>query len=72
MCGLVESLDWAGMPVAEFCTSGSSGIGDAHAELADLAGDAVTWLDQRRFETGTGYDDVAAWVQDVLGAYNGE
>ena len=65
MCTLLEGSDLSGKKVAEFCTSGSSGIEGAAPEFQSLAPNAI-WIGEQRFEAGASDDEVAAWA-DSLG-----
>ena len=65
MCTLLEGSDLSGKKVAEFCTSGSSGIEGASSELEGLAPGAE-WVGAQRFAAGASESDVAAWT-DSLG-----
>lgn len=65
MCTLLEGADLAGKRVAEFCTSGSSGIDGAAVEFQGLAPDA-DWIGARRFAAGASESEVAGWI-DSLG-----
>jgi len=64
MCTLLEGADLTGKNVAEFCTSGSSGIEDASAELEGLAPGA-NWIGAMRFAAGTPESEVANWVDSL-------
>ena len=61
----LESYDFSGKTIIPFCTSHSSGIGSSATNLHSLASDA-TWLDGRRFSSGTSQSAVDEWV-DSLG-----
>ena len=61
----LESYDFSGKTIIPFCTSHSSGIGSSATNLHSLASDA-TWLDGRRFSSGTSQSTVDEWV-DSLG-----
>lgn len=65
ICTLLEGSDLSGKKVAEFCTSGSSGVEGATGELQGLAPNAE-WVGAQRFAAGTGESEVAAWA-DSLG-----
>ena len=64
MCTLLESADLTGKKVAEFCTSGSSGIEEAAAELEGLA-PGVNWIGAMRFAAGAPESEVAGWVDSL-------
>lgn len=64
ICTLLESVNLAGKTVAEFCTSGSSGIEEANAELMELAPSA-RWIGAHRFAAGTPDEEVADWVASL-------
>lgn len=57
----LESYDFAGKTIVPFCTSGSSPIGSSATNLHNLASGA-TWLDGKRFGSGTSSEDIRAWV----------
>ena len=61
ICTLLESGDLSGKVVAEFCTSGGSGVEEANAELKALVPDAK-WIGARRFAAGTSDEEVADWA----------
>ena len=65
ICTLLEGSDLSGKKVAEFCTSGSSGVEGASGELQGLAPNAE-WVGAQRFAAGAGESEVAAWA-DSLG-----
>ena len=65
ICTFLESYDFSGKTIIPFCTSHSSGIGSSATNLYSLASDA-TWLDGRRFSSGTSQSAVDEWV-DSLG-----
>ena len=64
MCTLLESSDLSGKKVAEFCTSGSSGVEEASAELEELAPGA-DWVGARRFAAGASESEVAEWADSL-------
>lgn len=64
ICTLLESSDLSGKSVAEFCTSGSSGIDEASAELMALVPNA-NWIGSRRFAAGASDEEVADWVTSL-------
>ncbi len=64
ICNLLESGGMSGKTVAEFCTSGSSGIEGANAELKEIVPDA-NWIGARRFAAGTPDAEVADWVASL-------
>lgn len=64
MCTLLEGADLAGKNVAEFCTSGSSGIEEAAAELEGLAPGA-NWIGAMRFAAGAPESEVSSWVDSL-------
>ena len=65
ICTLLEAANLSGKVVAEFCTSGSSGVEGATGELQSLASGS-TWIGARRFAAGVAEAEVAEWV-DSLG-----
>lgn len=64
MCTLLDEADFTGKKVAEFCTSGSSGVEGAAAELEELAPDA-DWIGARRFAAGASETEVANWADSL-------
>lgn len=64
MCTLLGGADLSGRKVAEFCTSGSSGIEGAAAELQGLAPGA-DWIGARRFAAGVSESEVAGWIDSL-------
>lgn len=64
ICTLLESADLTGKAVAEFCTSGSSGIEGAAAELQEIAPEAQ-WIGARRFAASAPEDEMAEWTDSL-------
>jgi len=66
MLTLVESAaeGLAGKQVANFCTSGSSGIDSAADELMEALPDA-TWGEGCRFEVDAAADEIVAWAHEL-------
>lgn len=64
ICTFLESYDFSGKTIAELCTSGSSGIDDAQAELKQICPSA-NWLAGKRFETGATQAEVADWLNGL-------
>ena len=64
MCTLLENANLSGKKVAEFCTSGSSGVEGAAAELEKLA-PAASWIGARRFAAGASESELADWVDSL-------
>jgi hypothetical protein len=66
MCTLFEqnAAALAGKRLADFCTSGGSGIGRATDELKGIVPDAE-WGVGRRFEASASAEEVAAWAQGL-------
>lgn len=62
----LESCDWSGKTLATFCTSASSGLGSSAENLKASALGNPNWLESRRFSIGTGADEMAAWLQQIL------
>jgi len=58
-----ESYDWDGKSVAEFCTSGSSGIEGARSEL-ESAAEGAEWIDAQRFASDASEKTIAGWLED--------
>ncbi|MBQ3302828.1 MAG: hypothetical protein IJH04_11925 [Eggerthellaceae bacterium] len=63
-CTLIESVDFAGKKVAEFCTSGSSGVEGAAAELEGMLPGA-DWIGAKRFAAGASDSDIANWLDSL-------
>lgn len=61
----MESYDFSGKTLANFCTSGGSGINTSTENLKALATDA-NWLDGKRFSGSNDTDEIQKWV-DSLG-----
>ena len=62
--GFIEANDFTGKTVIPFCTSSSSGLGESGELLAEMAGTG-DWQEGRRFPSGAGESDVAAWVESL-------
>lgn len=60
----MESYDFSGKTIVNFCTSGGSEIGTATDNLKALSLGA-NWLEGHRFETGVSSDDVQAWLDKL-------
>lgn len=60
----VEAIDFDGVTVIPFCTSGSSGIGDSAKTLEQNAGSG-TWLAGERFAAGTSEDELRIWIESL-------
>ena len=60
----VEAIDFDGVTVIPFCTSGSSGIGDSAKNLEQNAGSG-TWLDGMRFSAGASEDELKSWIESL-------
>ena len=60
----LESYNFSGKTIIPFCTSGSSGIGSSATNLHSLANGA-TWLDGRRFGSGTSRDTMIEWLNGL-------
>ena len=56
-----EQADLTGKTVAVFFTSGGSGLGTSMQHLEEQAG-AGTWLEGKRFSSGTGVDELTQWA----------
>lgn len=63
----LESYDFSGKTVVNFCTSGGSGISTATENLKALSPDA-NWLEGHRFATGADSDTIQTWL-DSLGVF---
>lgn len=60
----VESYDWSGKTLANFCTSGGSGIREATDRLKSLAPDA-NWLTGRRFSGDASEAELVEWLESL-------
>lgn len=60
----MESYDFSGKILANFCTSGGSGIAQSSENLEALSPDAV-WLEGRRFSSGADDDEIRQWLDDL-------
>ena len=64
--GFVAGNDFAGKTVVPFCTSISSPVGESATGLESLAsGDAGTWAEGQRFDSGASDDEVRSWVSGL-------
>ncbi|PXX54274.1 flavodoxin-like protein [Hungatella effluvii] len=61
----MESYEFGGKTIVPFCTSGSSGIGSSAANLHDLCGDDVTWLDGVRLGSSSSREDIVEWINSL-------
>ncbi|MDO4493673.1 MAG: flavodoxin [Clostridia bacterium] len=61
---LVENLDLTDKTIAVFFTSGGSGLGNSMKHLEQNAG-AGTWLQGKRFYTGTSVQELANWAKGL-------
>ena len=57
----VENVDLTDKTLAVFFTSGGSGLGSSMKHLEQQAG-AGTWLEGKRFSSGTGVDELTQWA----------
>jgi len=60
----LENYDFSGKTIVPFCTSASSGIGSSAVNLHSLA-DGASWLDGRRFSSGTSHSAVVQWINGL-------
>ena len=60
----VEAIDFDGVTVIPFCTSGSSGIGDSGKTLEQNAGSG-TWLEGERFGAGASEEELRTWIESL-------
>lgn len=60
----MESYDFSGKTVVNFCTSGGSSIGAATKNMQELASNA-NWLEGHRFEAGASSSNVQAWLNEM-------
>lgn len=61
----VESYDLSGKTIANFCTSGGSGISTAESNLKSLCPDNVNWAGSNRFANSASLDDIANWILEL-------
>lgn len=61
----MESYDFSGKTLANFCTSGGSGINTSTENLKALSTEA-NWLDGKRFSGRADTDEIQTWI-DSLG-----
>lgn len=61
----MESYDFSGKTLVNFCTSGGSGVATSTEHLKALAPDA-NWLVGHRFESGASKEVILSWI-DSLG-----
>ena len=62
----VAGNDFSGKTVIPFCTSISSPVGESATGLESLAsGDAGTWAEGQRFDSGASDDEVRTWVSGL-------
>ena len=61
----LENYDFGGKTIVPFCTSASSGIGSSATNLHSLCSDTVTWMEGRRFASGTSKDTVVSWINSL-------
>ena len=64
LCTLVEQLDFTGLAVIPFCTSGGSGIGRSDTDLAALSGTGE-WLRGARLSGSATGDELRAWTDSL-------
>lgn len=60
----MESYDFSGKTVVNFCTSGGSGISTATENLKALSPDA-NWLEGHRFDTGADSEAIQTWLLEL-------
>lgn len=60
----MESYDFSGKTVVNFCTSGGSGVSASTESLKALSPDA-SWLEGYRFETGASEDAIQGWLDSL-------
>ncbi len=65
----IESYDFSGKTVIDFCTSGSSGISLSESNLKSLSSPDAIWLKGKRFQSNVSYTDIEKWISD-LGIYS--
>lgn len=60
----METYDLSGKTVANFCTSGGSGVSSSTSNLKELSPDA-NWLEGHRFDSDASKDEVRAWIESL-------
>lgn len=60
----MESYDFSGKTLANFCTSGGSGISTSTDNLKELSPNA-NWLDGRRFSGDVNMDEIQEWIDSL-------
>ena len=60
----LESYDFSGKTMVDFCTSGGSGISESESNLKEICPDSV-WLEGKRFLESSSHDDIADWVDNM-------
>lgn len=60
----MESYDFSGKTVVNFCTSGGSGVSTSTENLKALSPSAK-WLEGHRFETGADSETIQAWLSEL-------
>ena len=57
----LESYDFSGKTMVDFCTSGGSDISQSESNLKEICSDSI-WLEGKRFE---GSEEVADWISSL-------
>lgn len=60
----LESYDFSGKTMVDFCTSGGSEISESESNLKEICPDSV-WLEGKRFLESSSHDDIADWVDNM-------
>lgn len=60
----MESYDFSGKTLANFCTSGGSGIGTSTENLKALSLNA-NWLNGKRFSGSVNMDEIQEWIDSL-------
>ena len=63
---LLEGIDLSGKTIVPFCTSMSSGAGSSAGNLAELTGDAATWLKAERIPNHATEEAIRTWALSAL------
>ncbi len=61
----LESYDFSGKTMVDFCTSGGSGISTSESNLKELCFSDVNWLTANRFSSNADIKTVREWVQNL-------
>lgn len=60
----LESYDFSGKTMVDFCTSGGSGISGSERNLQEICSEAE-WLPGRRFSGGADEEEIREWIAEL-------